>query len=126
MVPTMSEYFGQWKESRFVLGSRAQAENFNVVSRLSDIHDILASLQVVYDDVEPIVKDKDTAQASQTATELDGLQGFIDDLWAKEQGGKRYTPEQAEVLGKEAQTRGAAIAGQVSQAASTLGIQVVE
>jgi hypothetical protein len=126
MVPTMSEYFGQWKESRFVLGDQATGENFNVVSRLSDIHDILASLQVVYTDVEPVVAAKDATQAQQTASELDGLQGFIEDLWAKEQDGKRFTPDEAEVLGQEAQTRGAAIAGQVSQAASALGISVVE
>ena len=40
MVPTMSEYFGQWKTSRFVLGDRASSDSFNVVSRLSDIGDI--------------------------------------------------------------------------------------
>jgi len=126
MVPTMSEYFGQWKESRFVLGEQATSENFNVVSRLSDIHDILASLQVAYDDVHPVIAGSDPAQADQTGAELTGLQAFIDDLWEQEQGGKRFTPEQAEVLGKEAQTRGSAIAGQVSQAAATLGISVVE
>ena len=41
MVPTMSEYFGQWKESRFVQGDAAESEAFNVVSRLSDINDII-------------------------------------------------------------------------------------
>ena len=126
MVPTMSEYFGQWKESRFVLGDKATSDNFNVVSRLSDIHDILASLEVVYQDVHPVIASADKAQADQTGAELTGLQTFIDDLWSQEQGGKRFTAEQAEVLGKEAQTRGAAVAGQVSQAASTLGISVVE
>ena len=126
MVPTMSEYFGQWKESRFVLGDKATSDNFNVVSRLSDIHDILASLEVVYQDVHPVIASADEAQADQTGAELTGLQTFIDDLWSQEQGGKRFTAEQAEVLGKEAQTRGAAVAGQVSQAASTLGISVVE
>ena len=44
MVPTMSEYFGQWKVSRFVLGNRAKGNAFNVVSRLSDIGDILGGL----------------------------------------------------------------------------------
>ena len=48
MVPTMSEYFGQWKVSRFVLGDRAQGDAFNVVSRLSDIGDILGGLRVIY------------------------------------------------------------------------------
>ena len=53
MVPTMSEYFGQWKESRFVKGNAADGEAFNVVSRLSDINDIIGGLEVVYDGVEP-------------------------------------------------------------------------
>ena len=44
MVPTMSEYFGQWKVSRFVLGDSANGDSFNVVSRLSDIGDILGGL----------------------------------------------------------------------------------
>ena len=44
MVPTISEYFGQWKVSRFVKGEAANAEAFNVVSRLSDIRDILTGL----------------------------------------------------------------------------------
>ncbi len=44
MVPTMNEYFGQWKVSRFVLGAKAKGDSFNVVSRLSDIHDILTGL----------------------------------------------------------------------------------
>ena len=53
MVPTMSEYFGQWKESRFVAAQGFDSESFNVVSRLSDINDILAGLDVIYAGVEP-------------------------------------------------------------------------
>ena len=52
MVPTMSEYFGQWKESRFVQGDAAEGDAFNVVSRLSDINDIISGLEIVYDGVE--------------------------------------------------------------------------
>ena len=66
MVPTMSEYFGQWKESRFVLGGRSDSQSFNVVSRLSDISDILAGLDVVYDGVAPRIRKADVAQAGQT------------------------------------------------------------
>ena len=44
MVPTMTEYFGQWKMSRFIRGAKADGEAFNVVSRLSDINDILGGL----------------------------------------------------------------------------------
>ena len=55
MVPTMSEYFGQWKESRFVQGDAAEGDSFNVVSRLSDINDIISGLEIVYDGVEPAI-----------------------------------------------------------------------
>ena len=48
MVPTMSEYFESWKQSRFVLGEQSTQRDFVVISRLSDIGDILGGLEVVY------------------------------------------------------------------------------
>jgi hypothetical protein len=126
MVPTMSEYFGQWKESRFVTGESSTAESFNVVSRLSDIHDIISSLQIVYDGVQPLVSTVDEAQARQTGEELDELGAFIGDLYEREQGGSRFTPEEADTLGSEAQERATAIAGQVSQAAAALGVAIAQ
>ena len=126
MVPTMSEYFGQWKESRFVVGSRSDSESFNVVSRLSDINDILTGLDVIYTGVKPTIAETDAERAKQTEQELDGLKSFISDLHSQEQSGKRFTPEEADVLGTEAQDRGTAIAGQVSQAAASLGIEIAQ
>jgi Imelysin len=124
MVPTMSEYFGQWKESRFVQGDSADGEAFNVVSRLSDINDIISGLEVVYDGVQPAIADADEAAASQTGKELEELSAFIADLRAQEQDGRRFTPEQADQLGSDAQARGEAVAGQVSQHAAQLGIEI--
>ena len=124
MVPTMSEYFGQWKESRFVLGDSSTAESFNVVSRLSDINDILTGLEVIYAGVEHRLAGIDPAQAEQTGRELTDLRAFVEDLYSREQGGERFEPEQAEVLGTEAQERATAIAGQVSQAAAELGVTI--
>ena len=124
MVPTMNEYFGQWKESRFVRGAAADSESFNVVSRLSDIHDILASLEVIFDGVQPLYARAGQARAEQTEAELGELSEFMSDLHDKEQGGKRFTPEEADQLGTEAQSRATAIAGQVSQAAAELGIEI--
>ena len=124
MVPTMSEYFGQWKESRFVAGNASSSEAFNVVSRLSDIRDILGSLEVVYDGVAPAIARKNAAQSRQTGRELSQLGSFIDRLYAQEKAGKRFTPEQADQLGADAQARGTAIAGQVSQAAARLGVEI--
>ena len=124
MVPTMSEYFGQWKESRFVQGDAADGDSFNVVSRLSDINDIITGLKVVYDGVEPAIAKADGAAASQTGKELTELSAFIADLRAQEQDGRRFTPEQADQLGTDAQARGEAVAGQVAQHAAQLGIEI--
>ena len=124
MVPTMSEYFGQWKESRFVRGDAAESEAFNVVSRLSDINDIISGLQVVYDGVQPAINEVDGAAATQTGEELDELGSFISDLREQEADGKRFTPEQADQLGADAQRRGDAVAGQVSQHAAQLGVEI--
>ena len=126
MVPTMSEYFGQWKVSRFVEGDAASAEAFNVVSRLSDIRDILTGLEVIYEGVEPAIARIDNEQAAQTGQELADLRAFMAQLHAREQAGKRFAPEQADTLGSEAQERATAIAGQVSQAAAQLGVEIAQ
>jgi hypothetical protein len=124
MVPTMGEYFGDWKASRFVIGAKATTTSFNVASRLNDIHDILGSLQVVYTDVRPQIAKVDPDQAAQTRKELDGLAAFIERIYKREKGGHRFTPQDADLLGKQAQDRAVKVAGQVSQAAAKLGIKV--
>ncbi|MCP9487901.1 MAG: hypothetical protein MSC30_18835, partial [Gaiellaceae bacterium MAG52_C11] len=124
MVPTMSEYFGQWKVSRFVAGEGASSESFNVVSRLSDIRDILTGLEVIYEGVEPAIGQLDQAKAAQTGRELTDLRAYIAQLYEQEQSGKRFTAEQADTLGTEAQERATAIAGQVSQTAAELGVEI--
>ncbi len=122
MTPTMSEYFDAWKNSRFVAGERAQEKAFVAASRLQDIADILGGLQTVYDGVEPRIAEVDGAQATQTERELEELTAFAERLRDEEAGGKKFTADQAETLGAEAQTRAEAIAGQVSQAAGQLDI----
>lgn len=126
MVPTMSEYFGQWKTSRFVLGDRASSEAFNVVSRLSDIGDILGGLRVIYTGIRPAITALDRAQAAQTKRELDALHAFVAKLRKQERAGRRFTPQQAEVLGRTAQERATAIAGQVTQAAARLKVKIAQ
>jgi hypothetical protein len=124
MVPTMGEYFGDWKNSRFVIGAKAKTTSFNVASRLNDIHDILGSLQVIYTDVRPSIAKVDPDQAAQTRKELDGLAAFIERIYQRERAGHRFTPQDADTLGKQAQDRAVKVAGQVSQAAAKLGIKV--
>jgi len=124
MSPTMSEYFDSWKVSRFVAGNAATGEAFNVVSRLSDITDIISGLEVIYAGVKPVIEEANAAQGGQTARDLAELKEFVGKIYGQEQAGKRFTPEEADLLGSEAQERGSAIAGQVSQAAAELGIQI--
>ena len=126
MVPTMSEYFGQWKSSRFVLGSRADGDAFNVVSRLSDIGDILGGLRVIYAGIQPAIAKVDRQQAAQTKRELDSLWAFVSQLKKQETAGRRFTPQQADTLGRTAQGRATAIAGQVTQAAARLKVKIAQ
>lgn len=122
MTPTMSEYFEAWKNSRFIAGEDAGEKGFVATSRLSDITDILGGLVRVYASIEPAIAAQDAPQAEQTGRALRDLHGFAARLRDAEQGGKRFTAEDAETLGSEAQTRAEAVAGQVSQAAGKLGI----
>jgi hypothetical protein len=124
MTPTMSEYFGAWKNSRFVAGGKATEASFVGTSRLSDITDILSGLEKVYAGVRPMVARTSAAQADQTGRSLTRLRAFAADLRDREADGERFTPEQADALGSEAQERAEAIAGQVSQAAAKLDVEV--
>jgi hypothetical protein len=124
MTPTMSEYFEAWKNSRFIAGGKAQEKAFVVASRLQDIADILGGLNLVYKNVEPSIAKVDSQQASQTGASLQRLQSFAERLREQEAGGKRFTAQDADTLGGEAQDQAEAIAGQVTQAAGQLGIQL--
>lgn len=126
MVPTMSEYFNSWKNSRFILGDASTQRDFVVISRLMDIQNILGSLQIVFGEVKPLVESTDSAQAAQIEQSLADLKSFVGDVYAKEQSGYQHTPEEADVLGTEAQNRATAIAGQVAQMAAKLNISIQE
>ena len=78
---------------------RRKGEAFNVVSRLSDIGDILGGLRVIYAGIRPAIAKVDTAQAAQTKKELDALWSYVERLREQERAGRRFTPEQADVLG---------------------------
>ena len=124
MVPTMSEYFASWRDSRFVAGDASTQRDFVVISRLADIQDILGGLELVYAEVRPMVETVDADQAAQIATDLTNLRAFVADIYAEEQGGRRFAAEDVDLLGAEAQNRATAITGQISQVAAELGITI--
>ena len=124
MTPTMSEYFEAWKNSRFIAGEDATELGFVAASRLSDIADILEGIQFTYDEIEPMIAEEDPAQAEQTGNALEELLAYVEELRDREAAGKEYTAEEADTLGSEAQRQAEAIAGQVTQAAQRLGIEL--
>ena len=124
MTPTMSEYFEAWKNSRFIAGEDAEEQGFVATSRLSDIADILSGIQFTYDEIEPMISEEDRQQAEQTDRQLDQLLAYVEELEAREAKGEEFTAEDADTLGSEAQARAEEIAGQVTQAAQRLGIEL--
>ncbi len=124
MTPTMSEYFEAWKNSRFVAGDQAKEKAFVAASRLQDIADILGGLDLVYDNIDDQIEKVDPQQAEQTGDSLEELLAFAERLRDQEAGGKKFTAEEADQLGSEAQDRAEAIAGQISQAAGQLDIEL--
>lgn len=126
MTPTMSEYFEAWKNSRAVAGEDATEASFVGSSRLNDIADILSGLVLVYDNIEPQIAEESTDQAKQTGEDLKGLYDYVAKIRDEEADGTQFTAEQADTYGAEAQERAERIAGQVSQAASQLGVTIQE
>ncbi len=126
MTPTMSEYFEAWKNSHFVAGDNATEQAFVAASRLGDIADILEGIVFTYEGVQPLVADQNPAQAEQTERELRSLLQFASELRDREANGEEFTAEQADAFGAEAQTQAEAIAGQVTQSAERLNVQLQE
>ena len=124
MTPTMSEYFEAWKNSRFVAGDKATEKSFVGASRLQDIADILGGLELIYANVEPKIAEANQEQAEQTGQSLSQLEAFAARLRDQEAGGKKFTAEDADTLGRRGAGPAEAIAGQITQAAKQLNIEL--
>ena len=66
------------------------------------------------------------SRPSRPSESLDKLHAFAAKLRDTEAGGRKYTAEEADTLGSQAQERAEAIAGQITQAAAKLDIQIEE
>lgn len=126
MIPTMNEYFEQWKLSSYVAGPAAEESAFIGFSRLFDINGILAGLDVTYENMAPLVAAQDPTLHAQITAGFADLRGYVADLYGQEQAGTQFTAEQADLFGTEAQQKATALAGQVSQAAALLNITIAE
>lgn len=124
MTPTMSEYFEAWKNSRFIAGDDASELGFVATSRLSDIADILEGIVFTYEEIEPVIAAESPEQAEQTGESLRDLLAYVEDIRDREETGVEFSAEQADTLGSQAQRQAESIAGQVTQAAQQLGIEI--
>jgi hypothetical protein len=119
MIPTMGDYFQEWKNSTFVSG---QDPRFVAQSRLVDVKGIASSLSVIYSNVDLDVTGKDATLNDQIDSGFTDLMDFLDDTYAQEQDGKHFSAEQADALGEQAQTKADNLAALVGQAASLLNL----
>lgn len=124
MLPTMSEYFGQWKESAYVSGEDTEQVSFVAVSRLADILGILNGLNFTYESIRPGVAAEDSELDAQIAEGLEALIGSITAIYEQEQEGTQFTPEEADLFGSAAQSDAEALAALVAQAADLAGIEL--
>lgn len=124
MLPTADGYFGDWAASPFVLGDKSTQTDFVANSRLLDVLGIYGGLQLTWDKVGGEVAAVNQEMANQIQSEMDSLVGFVQDLYDHEQAGTRYTPEQADQFGTEVQAQAESLAGQITQAAALLGVEI--
>ncbi|MBI1259221.1 MAG: EfeM/EfeO family lipoprotein [Chloroflexi bacterium] len=119
MIPTMGDYFQEWKNSAFVAG---QDPRFVAQSRLVDVKGIASSLSVIYSNVDGDVTGEDATLNDQIDSGFSDLLRFLDETYAQEQDGKHFSAEQADALGEQAQTKADTLAALVGQAASLLNL----
>lgn len=126
MIPTMNEYFEQWKLSSYVTGEQTGEPAFIGASRLVDINGILNGLDFTYDSLSARVQATDPELHAQIDNGFADLRGYVSDLYAQEQSGTAFTAEQADLFGTEAQAKATALAGRVAQAAALLNVAIAE
>lgn len=119
MIPTMGEYFEEWKASAAITG---EDPRFVAQSRLVDIRGIATSLDVIYSKLAPAVAPADPMLNRQIQSGFDDLLAFLEEVLEQEQSGVEFGPEEADALGSEAQQQAQALAALVARAAAELNV----
>lgn len=121
MIPTMGDYFEEWKDSAAITGKDPR---FVAQSRLVDVKGIASSLSVIYANVELMVKTKDSTLNQQIMAGFDDLVKLLDNTYDLEISGKTFTAEEADALGTQAQDKAQKLAVLVGQAATLLDLKL--
>jgi soluble cytochrome b562 len=120
MTPTLSDYFEDWKESRY---SKEKSGRFQAVSRVSDMRGIMGSCQVMYDAVEKKVAEKDKSLAKSVDSGFKGIVAFLDKIDAREKEGEIKGAEIDE-LATQAKEKTDKLVPQIQQSAAVIGVKV--
>ncbi|BCD61155.1 MULTISPECIES: imelysin family protein [unclassified Nitratiruptor] len=120
MIPTMGDYFEDWKNSR-ILG---KSEAFVALSRIFDIKGISGGLKVAYEAaIHPKLKKVDPKLDSQIRLAFYDLVSFVDDIYMKEQSGHIFKPEDADAYASQAQDMADRLSALMAKAAKKLHIK---
>ncbi len=119
MTPTLSDYFEDWKESRY---ASDKSGRFQAVSRVSDMKGIMSSCAVMYDAVKGSVAQKDKALAKATDSGFKNILTFLDLLAKREKEGEIKGAEIDE-LASQAKEKTDKLVPQIEQSAAVAGIK---
>ncbi len=120
MTPTLSDYFEDWKESRY---SPDKSGRFQAVSRVSDMRGIMGSCQVMYEAVEKNVAEKDKALAKSVISGFKEIMAFLDKIEAREKQGEIKGAEIDE-LATQAKEKTDKLVPQIEQSAAVSGVKI--
>jgi Imelysin len=122
MTPTVGDYFGEWKESKFITGDIGM---FVAQTRLIDVKGIMRSCKVMYNEgLSSRVAAKDPILDAKIKMGFLELLDFVNEVYLNEKAGVKYPPEQTDKLGSEAQDIADRIVAMVTQAAKKTGAKL--
>ena len=122
MTPTLSEYFEDWKESRY---SKEASGRFYAVSRISDMQGIMKRCAIMYHAVDGTVKPKDKALAKAIDTGFHDIFAFLDDIESREKrSAAGFKPAVIDELATQAKSKTDKLVPQIKQAAALAGVKV--
>lgn len=122
MVPTVGDYFGEWKESQFITG---EIGAFVAQSRLTDVQGIMNGCRTMYSEaISPVVAAADTDLDQRITAGFKELLTLVDDTHAREAAGAKFGVEEADALGNEAQDIADRIVAMILQAAAKSGVTI--
>jgi hypothetical protein len=120
MTPTLSDYFEDWKESRYAADKSGR---FQAVSRVSDMRGIMGSCEVMYEAVNPSVAKNDKALAKSVTMGFRDIMAFLDLIESREAAGQIKGAEIDE-LATQAKEKTDKLVPQIEQSAAVTGVKV--